>query len=197
MDEKLINFIILASFVGPVGAIPYGLQVMSPVEIFIILSILYLFPLPILFKLFEFGGTHRRIYRMRIFRRVSKIANRHIDEIIELEDRITDMFKERWGHLGFYLSISLMTFLFGVFWASVISYMLMVKRKRAMLAIGAGVLMGNLFWLLLIEYFKTMITPIEIMAIVILFPLLMYGVKREMETIREIAIRLHLVKEHH
>lgn len=130
MDEKLINFIILASFVGPVGAIPYDLQVMSPVDIFIILSILYLFPLPILFKLFEFGGTHRRIYRMRIFGRVSKIANRHIDEIIELEDRITDMFKRRWGHLGFYLSISLLTFLFGVFWASVISYMLMVKRKR-------------------------------------------------------------------
>lgn len=196
IDNEMLKFIVLAYTLGPMATIPYGLHVMSmsPLEIFFALSVLYILPIPFLFKFFEFGGKHRELYRKTIFKKVSKITNEQIDDIMDKGDRITKIFQQRLGHLGFYLSIVIFTFLFGVFWAAFVSYILMVKRKRAIFSIAVGATLGNIFWLLLIEHFKGIITPIEMIAIAVLIPLLVYGSKREMEVIKEIAAKLKIGK---
>jgi uncharacterized membrane protein len=190
----MLEFIILAYTLGPMATIPYGLQVMSmsPLEIFIALSILYIAPIPLLFKFFELGGKHRKLYRKTILKKVSKVAGEQIDEVMGIGDRITEMFKERMGHLGFYMAIVIFTFLFGVFWAAFVSYALMIKRKRAIFSISVGAIFGNIFWLVIVEHFMGFMKPVEIIAVAILIPLLIYGSRREMRVVREIVTKLEL-----
>ncbi len=192
----MLKFIILAYTLGPMVAIPYGLHEtsMTPVQIFLALSILYILPMPFLFKLFEFGDRHSRLYKKTILYKVSAITNERIDNMTDMGDKITDMFQQRLGHLGFYLAIIVFTFLFGVFWAALSSYILMVERKRAMISISLGAVLGNVFWLVILEHFKDSITPIEMIAVTLSVPLLVYGSKREMRVIRETAYKLGLGK---
>ncbi len=192
----MLEFIVLAYTLGPMATIPYGLDVMSmsPLEIFFALSILYITPIPFLFKFFELGGRHRELYRKTLFKKVSRITDEKVDDVMKMGGKITRMFQQRLGHLGFYLSIVLFTFLFGVFWAAFVSYILMVKRKRAIFSISVGAILGNIFWLFLIEHFMGFITPIEMITIAVLIPLLIYGSKREMKVIKEIVAKLKIGK---
>jgi len=187
MIPNLLNFIILAMVLGPAGSIPYGLEILSPLEIFIILLLLYTLPIPFIFKLFEYGGHHRRIYRMRIFKKASEITGKEIEDMIEKGDRITSLFEKRMGHLGLYATIVIFTIVFGVFWASLFSYLLMVKRRRAIYSMIIGIIMGNTFWIIVISYFRSVIKPLEMMLIAILIPLWIYGTKREMDILKKIA----------
>lgn len=184
----MLKFIILAYILGPVAAIPYGLNFLSPFEIFIVLSALYILPLPIFFKFLEFGG-HTRIYRISIFKKFSKITKKSVARIIEEGDDIINAFEGRLGHLGFYLAVSVFTILFGIFWASFFSYLLKIKKKSAILAISIGVILGNIFWLLILRYSIPMTTS-EMLIFGLFILLLIYGRKREMDVIRKIGIKL-------
>lgn len=184
----MLEFIILAYIFGPVVAIPYGLKFLSPFEIFIALSAIYILPLPIMFKFLEFGG-HRRIYRISIFKKFSKITNKSVDNIKETGDDIINAFEGRLGHLGFYLAISIFTILFGIFWATFFSYLLRIREKSAILAISFGVILGNIFWLLILRYSIPMTTS-EMLILGLLILLLIYGRKREMDVIRKIGMKL-------
>lgn len=184
----MLEFIILAYLLGPVAAIPYGLKFLSPFEIFIALSAIYILPLPIFFKFLEFGG-HRRIYRIAIFKKFSRITNKSVDNIKEAGDDIINAFEGRLGYLGFYLAISVFTILFGIFWATFFSYLLKIREKSAILAISFGVIFGNIFWLLILRYSIPMTTS-EMLILGLLILLLIYGRKREMDVIRKIGMKL-------
>ncbi|MBN2014495.1 MAG: small multi-drug export protein [Candidatus Altiarchaeota archaeon] len=192
----MLEFVILAYTLGPLATIFYGLHILSmtPLEVFLLLSLLNILPLPLLFKLFELGGRHRSLYQMRILQKVSRVTGGDLTDLMNKGDRITELFKQRLGHLGFYLSIALFTFVFGILWASLLSYILMIKRKRAILCMSIGVVFGNTFWLLLAEYSRDLITPVGVIAISMAIPLLIYGSKREMAVIKEIAALLGLKK---
>lgn len=188
----MLRFIVLTYTLGPMAAISYGLHVLSmtPIEIFFFLSVLNILPIPFLFKLFELGGRRRRLYRMKILRKFSKVTNKRLEDLMEKGDKITELFKERLGHLGFYMSIILFTFIFGVLWASLLSHILLVKRKRAFFCISVAVVLGNLFWLFITEYSRDLITPVGVIAISVAIPLLVYGSRREVAVIREITALL-------
>jgi uncharacterized membrane protein len=188
---KMLDFIVLAYTVGPMPTITYGLHVLSmdPIEIFFYLCALNILPIPILFWVFEHGKRYRELYRMKIFRKIAAVTDETMEEIIAKGDKITGMFEEKLGHLGFYLSIVVFTFIFGVLWAAVLSYILAVNRRMAVVCISAGVIVGNIFWLFLIEYFRDYVTPAGMIAVAISFPLLLYGSRRERSVIREVAAK--------
>ncbi len=193
--KELLDFILLAVFFGPVGSIPYGLTIMSSLEIYIILTILYIAPIPVIFKLFEYGGHHRRFYRRRIFRKVSDISGKRIEDLVDRGDKITDMFEKKMGHLGLYATIVLLTLILGVFWASLFSYIMMVKRRRAIYSMTLGVIIGNTFWVLVINHFRKYMTLEVIILILLLVPVWIYGLNRELEILKKVAKRLDLVKD--
>lgn len=187
----MLYFVFFAYTLGPLVTISYGLNVLSlsPLEVFTYLSLLNILPLPLLFWFFDFGRS-REIYRMRIIRRISKLTSFRFEEVVSEGDRITTMFEERLGHIGFYFSISLFTFVFGVFWAAVLSYFLAVNRKIATLCISAGVIVGNVFWLMMIEFFREYLTYSSIMFIGLFMLFLAYGSRQEMKVLKEIASKL-------
>lgn len=192
---NFIHFILLAYSLGPIVSIPYGLNLgLSPTKIFIILSILYITPLPILLKIFEFGGHHKKIYRKTIFTKFSEVTKKNIEDVMEVGDEIKEKFEEKLGYLGFYLAIALFTFLFGIFWAAFFAYLLKVKRKRAILSIALGVLIGNTFWLLIISCYRPIPIEIYLLIALLIIPLLIYGRRREIQVIRWVASRTRIRK---
>ena len=112
--NDLVYFLMLSVFLGPVGSVSFGLESLSPVEVFIILTLLYTLPIPVIFKLFEYGGHHRRIYRNRIYQKAAKVTGRRVDELLNQGDKIMTLFKENMGQFGLYLTIVLFTLIFGI-----------------------------------------------------------------------------------
>lgn len=193
----MLNFILLAYTLGPVIAIPYGLRtlLLSPTQLFLLLTAIYIFPLPLIFKLIEFGGYHKRLYRGGIYERFSKITNKKVREITNIGDEITKAFEKKLGHLGFYLAISIFTFLFGIFWAAFFSYLLRVKRKGAITSIALGVILGDIFWISVI-YYSLPLMSTELILLLLIIYLLIYGRKREIKVVRGMVSRLKLINIH-
>ncbi|OYT26800.1 MAG: hypothetical protein B6U97_03060 [Candidatus Altiarchaeales archaeon ex4484_96] len=190
--EQIIYFLLLAVFLGPVGSVSYGLEILSPLEVFIIITPLYILPIPLIFRIFEYGGHHRRLYRMKVFRRASDATGRRMEEILEYGDHIIELFKDNLGHLGLYFTVVLFTLLFGVFWASMFSYLLMIKRKRAIASMIIGVILGNIFWIIFASYSRSLIKPLEMALLALLIPVWIYGVKREYRVLKKIVKKLKI-----
>lgn len=185
----MLEFLFLSYVFGPVAAIPYALNYMnlSPGMVYLYLACVYIIPLPLIFGLFRLGNYYRRRYRSSLLKKFSRISRKHISEVMAFGDEIQQGFEERLGHLGFYGAISVFTFLFGIFWASLFAYILGVDRSKAIISIAAGVLFGNAFWLLVILNFLPLKTPVEVLALLAVVWLVVYGWRRETEVIKKIA----------
>jgi uncharacterized membrane protein len=192
----MLDFIVLAYLFGPGAAVPYGIYDLGldPLTVFTYLTIMYLAPMPLFFWLFESEAYYRRLYRGSILQKFSRITKKQIKDLTALGDEIQEKFEERLGHLGFYLAISVFTFLFGVFWAALFAYLLKVERRKAVLSISAGVLVCNSFWLL-ISYVWPLKTPLELAAFVLLFSLLIYGRDREIRVMKKVASRIKALRD--
>jgi uncharacterized membrane protein len=193
----MINFIILAYLFGPVAAIPYALNELhlSPVLVYIYLSAVYIAPLPVIFWVYEYGGHYRRKYSEGIFRKFSKITNKKIADVVSFGDEIQEAFEQRLGHLGFYLALSVLTFLMGIFWAVLFAYILKIKRTGAIFFIALGVVIGDAFWLIVTMNLLPMRTPLEVLFVMLLFSLIVYGRKREMDAIKWVEAKVKIKKE--
>jgi uncharacterized membrane protein len=195
--SSFINFIILSYALGPIVAVPYGLRFLhlDPFSIFFSLTLLYLAAIPLIFKFLELGG-HRKIYRGSILKKICKTcgikAEEEVDRIRKTGDDTISYFEKKLGHLGFYFAISVFTFLFGIFWAAIFSYFLKVKRKRAVLAISSGIVFGNFFWVLVISYSLPMIKT-EIILLLVVIYLLIYGRKRERDIMRKLGRKFKFI----
>ena len=188
----MLDFLFLVYLLGPVAAIPYGLYSMhlSPVLVYAYLSLVYILPLPFIFQAYEYGGHYKKYYSDGIFKKFSKMTRSQITEVISNGYEIQTAFEQRLGHLGFYLAISVFTFLFGIFWAALFAYMLKVKRTDAIISIAIGVIVGDAFWLIVTLNMLPMRTPLEVLFYVVLLSLLVYGRKREMEAIKWVAEKI-------
>jgi hypothetical protein len=193
----MLNFILLAYLFGPIAAIPYGLNVLhlSPAWVYVCLSFVYIAPLPIIFWALEYGGHYRKYYAEGIFRKFSKITNKKAADVISFGDEIQEAFEQRLGHLGFYLAISVLTLLVGIFWAVLFAYALKIKRTGAILFIALGVVIGDAFWLIVTLNLLQMRTPLEVLSVLLLVFLLIYGRKREMDAIKWVAAKVKTKKE--
>lgn len=193
------KFILLAYLFGPVVAVPYGLTSLHllPWELFLYLSFLYLLSLPFLFKILELGG-HTKIYQGRIIEKICQTcgikAEKEVKKVEKSGNELLQYFQNKIGHLGFYLAISIFTFLFGVFLAALFSYLLKIKRKRAFLAISGGIFLGNFFWISVIYYSLPMM-KLEFIFILLSIYLLLYGRKREIDIIKKIGKKFKLNKD--
>jgi hypothetical protein len=193
----MINFILLAYLFGPVAAIPYALNILhlTPAWVYIYLSAIYIAPLPIIFWALEYGGHYRKYYAQGIFLKFSKITNKKIADVVAFGDEIQEAFEQRLGHLGFYLALSVLTFLSGIFWAVLFAYILKIKRTGAIFYIAVGVVIGDAFWLIVTMNLMAMRTPLEVLFVLLLFSLLVYGRKREMDAIKWVAARVKTKRE--
>lgn len=189
-----ITFVFLSYIFGPIISVPYAINFLNlnPFEIFLYLSLLYLAALPLIFKAFEFF-KHKKIYRENLINKICKICNikakEEIEKVMEKGNDLIENFEKRVGHLGFYIAISIFTFLFGIFLASILAYLLKVKMSRAILFISLGVILGNLFWILVISYSLPIIQS-EFALIIFIFAFLLYGKKREIEILKKISVRI-------
>jgi len=103
---------------------------LSPGLVYVYLSAVYIVTLPVLFWILEYVGHYSRHYRLGIFRKFSRMTDRKYADVVKLGDEIQEAFEQRAGHLGFYFSLSVLTFLVGIFWAVLFAYALRIKRPE-------------------------------------------------------------------
>ena len=193
---EYVEFIILAYLAGPVVAIPYALNGLrlDPLSIYLYLAIIYIAPLPLIFRACYIGNYYRKTYRGALISKFSKISHKHVSDLFQMGDDIQKKFEEKLGHLGFYFAISVFTILAGIFWATLFAYFLKVHRLRAIIAIAAGVLIGDAFWLLIAIKLSPVTKPYESMMIMfmmaLIISLIIYGRKREIEVIDKVSAAL-------
>lgn len=191
-----LTFIALSYTLGPVVSIPYALQFLNltPLDIFLYLSFLYLVMLPLIFQTFEFVG-HRKLYRNNIIWKICRIcdvkAEEEVKKVKKTGDSLIENFENRMGHLGFYIAIVAFTFLFGVFLAALLAYLLKVKRRRALWSISLGILFGNLFWVIVIAYSLPRL-HFEFILLLLVIISLIYGRKREIDVLKKIGKKFKL-----
>jgi hypothetical protein len=191
------TFILLAYLFGPVAAIPYALNALhlTPGWVYVYLSVIYIAPLPVIFWALEYGGHYRKYYSQGIFRKFSRITKKRTADVMSFGDEIQGAFEQRLGQLGFYLALSVLTFLVGIFWAVLFAYILKIKRTGAIFFIAVGVVIGDAFWLIVTMNLLPMRTPLEVLSVLLLFSLLVYGRKREMDAIKWVEAKVKLKKE--
>ncbi|MEM2918232.1 MAG: small multi-drug export protein [Candidatus Altiarchaeota archaeon] len=189
-----ITFVLLSYILGPIASVPYAIKFLNlgPVEIFLYLSFLYLAALPLIFKIFEFF-RHKEIYEESIIRKICRVcdikAKEEIEKVRKTGNVLIENFENKLGHLGFYVAISIFTFLFGIFLASILAYFLKIRKDRAMLCISIGALIGNFFWVLVITYSLPRLQS-EFTLILFILAFLLYGKRREIEILRKVSGKL-------
>src|SRR3989338_6606144 len=148
--NPLIKYL-LASLLGPVVAIPYGLKNFSPTFVFISLSMLYLLSIPIIFLILQ--RVHlRTLHKNKILDKVSLTMKKKREELIDKMEYISDIFHKNFGEIGFQIGLITFSFIFGPYWGAVIAFTLKVDITKATMSIGAGSILSLIFWWYIIEY---------------------------------------------
>lgn len=189
---QFTDFLVLAYLFGPAVAMPYGQTFMSFWDMITTLIICYSIPLPAIFyalKKIDTDSTHRLV------KLVKRATDKPIKYSAKSSEWIITKFNERFGHLGYMISLTLLSFGLGYLWATVVAYVFEFDRKNAYIAIVSGTLASLLFWSTIAYYSINVISPSTFLIATLLLSLasFVYGKARESEVIRTIMQR-HAIK---
>ena len=149
-------FIILAYALGPAAAMPYGIHFMSFWDMFITLIICYTVPIPALFYILKkMEGNDRS----RIMKMMKKATDKPIKFSAKSSEWIMYKFHQRFGHIGYLMSLVFLSFALGYLWATAVAYVFEFERKRAYAAIITGTIAGLLFWSCVAYFSVNIISP--------------------------------------
>ena len=185
------RFLLLTYTAGPGAAIPYGLSFMDMTTTFIVLCICYIVPLPFMFFVLDELNCEGRS-EGRIRRKLHEVSDYQIKVSKKIGERLVLSFNEKWGGLGYYMSLVVLSFTFGFLWAGLLAYAMGFDKKRSYISIVVGTLSGIIFWTAFIKYSITIIDPNLIMLIFVMIALVffIYGQFREREALRKMLIKL-------
>jgi uncharacterized membrane protein len=185
------RFLLLTYTAGPGAAIPYGLSFMDLTTAFIVLCVCYIVPLPFMFLMLDRLNCEDRS-RGRIMCRLHDISDYQIRVSRKIGENLVVRFNERWGGLGYYLSLVVLSFTFGFLWAGLLAYAMGFDKKRSYISIVVGTLSGIIFWTAFIKYSITILDPDLIMLVFVMIAIVffIYGQFRERAALREIVMKL-------
>jgi len=159
-----LKLLAIAYSIGPLGALSYGIKYLEITQLILLLFISYTLPLPLIF--YVFGKTQKESNSLLI-KTFTKITNTPISMMEKMTSAIVKKFRDKWGHFGYYLSLTFLSFAFGFLWASILAYLFGFERKRAYVAITLGTAIGLIFWSG-IFYFSIKFITAEVVMIIAL-----------------------------
>lgn len=179
------EFIIIAYLFGAVAAIPYGAQLMDPVNVILSLAALYALPLPLIFYVLEKIDVKKD---KRIIRHFYRLTNASMRAGKRSTEWITRRFHNRWGDLGYFIALMFLSFALGFLLATAAAYALEMEKKRAYIAIVLGTLAGITFWSYITLFSLSNVNPSAFITITLGISLVSfaYGRIREIQTLRKI-----------
>jgi hypothetical protein len=184
----LYELIATAYLIGPAAAITSGLGFMNASQLYVVLFISYTAPLPLVFYLlgyFDCLGKCQNRVRLAF----AKINSYQMKASKNSSEWIFRKFNDMWGELGYDLSIMFLSFAFGFLWASVIAYAMRLNKRRAVIFITLGTVLGLNFWFAVTVFSLGFLDPKIITAVLLVFAAVsfVYGNFREKMVLRGIG----------
>jgi len=187
------GLILLTMTVGPVGAVSYAIdRGLSPLQATVVVCSVNVALVPMWFGIMEFFGYSRRYHKYLANKALKYVSRRSAEFQRNLQVCVTE-FERRLGHIGFFVGLTVFSFIFGVVWPSIGAYFLNIKRAPALISISIGAI-GNaiLFGLAAIGMLQFVPSPrtlyIGLMGLTVAF--LFYGKLREIRVLQSIVRRL-------
>lgn len=187
------GLILLTMTVGPIGAVPYAIdRGLSIAQATVVVCSVNVALVPMWFGIMEFFGYSGRYHKYLANRALEHVTRRSVEFQRNLQVCVAE-FERRLGHIGFFVGLTVFSFIFGVFWPSIGAYFLNIKRVPALISISIGAV-GNaiLFGLAAVGMLQFVPSPgtlyIGLMVLTVAF--LSYGKLRESRVLRSIVRRL-------
>jgi hypothetical protein len=142
---ELLVYLVYGMIGGPALALSYGLQRYTPVYCFLTLSLAYIASMVALSLILSKAGLERR-FQNRIFQRINAMVKKRGKALAVRMDETALRFNMELGDLGFYLALMSFTFMFGVYWAAVVAFMLRLNLLRSIASMSIGAMISVGFW---------------------------------------------------
>ncbi|MDI6819496.1 MAG: small multi-drug export protein [Candidatus Hodarchaeaceae archaeon] len=187
------GLILLTMTIGPIGAVPYAIdRGLSIVQATVVVCSVNVALVPMWFGIMEVFGYSKRYHKYLANRALKYVSRRSAEFQRNLQVCVAE-FERRLGHIGFFIGLTVFSFIFGVVWPSIGAYFLNIKRVPALISISIGAI-GNaiLFGLAAVGMLQFVPSPralyIGLMMLTVAF--LFYGKLREIRVLRSIVRRL-------
>ncbi|MCS7131418.1 MAG: small multi-drug export protein [Hadesarchaea archaeon] len=187
------GLILIMMALGPIGAVPYAIEHgMSILQATAIVCSLNVVLVPVWFGIMELFGYSKRYHRYLTNRALEYVARRSAEFQRNIQAYVGE-FERRLGHIGFFIALTIFSFIFGVVWPTIGAYFLNVKRTPALISISIGAI-GNaaLFGLASVGILKFMPSPrtLYLSLMVLTGVFLFYGKLREIRVLRSVLRKL-------
>jgi len=107
-------------------------------------------------------------------------------------NKVSRKFESRFGYIGLYMALGLITFAYGTYVTGAIAFFIRVKLKQAMVAIALGSVISTIFWWYLAIGMIPFITPtmVFVVATGVSILLIGYGLIKEKWLVNEVSAEL-------
>ncbi|MBM3308663.1 MAG: hypothetical protein FJY77_00250 [Candidatus Altiarchaeales archaeon] len=184
--HSLILYLLYGIFLGPAFALAYGLREFTPEVCFISLTVTYIVSVALIQILLSKLGLESR-FKNKVFSKVSEMVQARGKKLAVKMDDLAYKFKKKFGDFGFYLALTSFTFVFGVYWAGLVAYLLRLDLWRAVYAIATGTLLSVGFWMYVVTKGNLNPEAVTLFFLVVTVVSIIYGSLRERYAIAEIA----------
>lgn len=187
------GLILLMVTLGPIGAVPYAIEHgMSTLQATVIVCSMNVALVPVWFGIMELFGYSKRYHKYLANRALEYVVRRSAEFQRNIQVYVGE-FERRLGHIGFFIALTISSFIFGVVWPTIGAYFLNVKRTPALISISIGAI-GNavLFGLTSVGILKFMPSPrtLYLSLMVLTGVFLFYGKLRETRVLRSVLRKL-------
>jgi len=160
----------------------------SPFETALLVSLIHVGLVPVWFGIFEILGYVIR-YRRRIMDKFSKHGKLGRSLKRTAKSNIRE-FEKRVGQLGLGIGTLVFTFIFGVSWATLMAFVLDIKKETIFISVSAGALVSSIFWTAVFSGLKWFVPNLWLVYVIgfVLIPcFMMYNKEKERKVVEEIS----------
>jgi hypothetical protein len=187
--SELLTFLFYGIVGGPALALSYGLPVFGSLSCFTALGIEYIISIVVIqLLLSKFGLQHR--FKNKIFSKASRMVRERGRKLAIKMDDFAGKFNKELGDVGFYLALTSFTFLFGVYWAGVVAFLLEVELSAAISSMSVGAILAVGFWTYIIVRTNISAEAVTLFFSALTVIFIAYGFLKEQRTITVITERL-------
>jgi uncharacterized membrane protein len=189
----ITKFIIISALFGPGMGISYGLEnpAFKPGAHLLTLLIVNILAIILIYTALR-KLSFEKNYKNKVLNRVMFQVQKSQKGMEETMNKVSSKLEKRFGDIGSYLALILITFGYGAYIAGAIAFFVNVKRNQAMFSIAIGSLISLIFWWYLALGVIPFITPTMVFLVItsISIILILIGFIKDKKMIKEISERI-------
>jgi hypothetical protein len=127
-------------------------------------------------------------FKNKILNKVMKQVKGSQKDMEAIMNKVSKKLEKRFGDIGFYLALGLVTFAYGAYISGAIAFFVKIKMRQAMISIAIGSAISIVFWWYLANGAIPFITPTMVFLVVtgISIFLVGHGIIKDRQLVKKI-----------